>query len=165
MRYLFSLLGLSLLAVFAACSTSGSPDTTSSTAGSTSSSGGGSDAATEQDAGEDAPAVEADAGSDTGTDAGPCVPGDGVPGVCVAKRVTCGADCSAACDGRLTLFPSDDRYCTMFCATEADCAALGPNLACTSAVGACTPKCTTDAECTALGFARCEQDGGGCDTL
>ncbi len=107
----------------------------------------------------DAADTSGDAGSDSSDVAE--APASG----CTAKRTPAAAPtCGEDCDVRL-LLPGGDKYCTMTCAAEKDCAPLGTGLVCSSTVGTCVPACKTDAECTAAGFKRCDTTVGGCDTV
>ena len=82
---------------------------------------------------------------------------------CLAQRTPRSAPvCGNDCDVRLYL-PAGDSYCTMTCATNADCAPLGAGLVCSAGVGTCVPACANASECTAKGFKTCD-GAGACDT-
>jgi hypothetical protein len=102
-----------------------------------------------------------DAASDAGFDAGP--DGAAIAAGCLAQRTPRSAPvCGNDCDVRLYL-PAGDSYCTMTCATNAGCAALGPGLVCSAGMGTCAPACVATSECIALGFKTCD-GAGACDT-
>lgn len=122
-----------------------------------------SEGSTGTDAGNDAAETSVDTGAvdtgavDTGT---PEVGAD----QCVIKRAAKTADCAAPCDARLFL-PAGDAWCTVTCASTAECAALGTGLICSTETGTCMPVCTTNDTCTAAGFKRCDTTVGACDTI
>ncbi len=137
-----------LLAFLVGCSSSTEAPTTTD---------GATDAAPEVDA--------ADTSSDAGSDASDAVEADAPASGCTAKRTPAAAPtCGEDCDVRL-LLPGGDKYCTMTCTADKDCAPLGTGLMCSSTVGTCVPACKTDPECTAAGFKRCDTTVGGCDTM
>ncbi len=110
---------------------------------------------------EGASSLIVDAGSDAGFDAGPDASVSTVD--CIAQRAPRSAPvCGNDCDVRLYL-PAGDSYCTMTCATNADCAPLGAGLVCSAGVGTCVPACANASECTAKGFKTCD-GAGACDT-
>lgn len=80
---------------------------------------------------------------------------------CGVRRVSEPAQCAEACEARLKLPGKGGSYCTVACATDADCGSL----ACPETIGACVPRCASDAACKAMGFARCDGATGACDTL
>ena len=80
------------------------------------------------------------------------------------KVVATSPACNADCEARLFL-PDGRRYCTLTCATLADCAPYGDTLTCASETGTCMPRCLADADCLAQGFPRCHPVGSFCDTL
>ncbi|MBL8718562.1 MAG: hypothetical protein JNL79_21455 [Myxococcales bacterium] len=123
------------------------------------------EAPTTTDGATDAAAEAADTSSDAGSDASDAVEADAPASGCTAKRTPAAAPtCGEDCDVRL-LLPGGDKYCTMTCAADKDCAPLGTGLMCSSTVGTCVPACKTDPECTAAGFERCDTTVGGCDTM
>ncbi|HSO31074.1 MAG TPA: hypothetical protein VLT33_01125 [Labilithrix sp.] len=117
--------------------------------------------------------VVADAGESADAAAPLADAADGAPppradaasgGACVVHRAASSAGCAEDCGARLTL-PGGDRYCTIECAVAKDCEGYGADLICPDTIGACVPRCTGDQACKAGGFARCDAETGGCDTL
>lgn len=144
-RSLLSLVSLFSLLIAAGCSSSSSSTPV--------------DAAPVQDAADAADAADApDATDSIAFDAKGCT----------AMRTPAAApQCGDTCDVRL-LLPGGDKYCTITCATDAECTPLGAGLICSTGdagTSTCVPACTSDAQCVAAGFKRCEPSIGGCDTI
>ncbi len=136
-RSLISLLSLAAFAFVVGCSSSSSSTPVDAAAA--------QDSAVTPDSSADAPAFDANG--------------------CTARRTSGTApQCGDTCDVRL-LLPGGDKYCTMTCAKDADCAPLGAGLVCSTGVGTCMPACTADASCAAAGFQRCDTTAGACDTI